>query len=135
MDRNNIPFFQFSISVANSLCFIQDWNIKSSGLQIDLQHSLKMQLLNMSWPWALLGPRFWINVVILVKVTVGIGFFCFFAKIEGKFTGVIYYRRLFSKKAAKKFCLFFKSVTYFFQWKSWGIQLIVLLFNNDSNID
>ena len=66
--------FAFFHSVGNSPCFIQDWNIKSSGLQIDYLHSFNMWLLSMSWPWTLLGSRFWNNVAIswLVKVIVKI---------------------------------------------------------------
>ena len=111
-ERTTLAFFH---SVGNFPCFIQDWNIKSSGLQIDLQHSFNMRMLNMSWPWALSRSRFRINVVIssLVNVTVEIDLPVFFLNIGGNFTGVIYYRTLFSKKAVKQFCLLFK-ISYVF---------------------
>ena len=48
-----------------------------------------------------------------MKVTVEIDLFVFFPNFGGEFTGVIYYRRLFSKKAVKQFCLLFK-ISYVF---------------------
>ena len=113
MDRNNIiGLLPFGIK----LCFIQDWNIKWSSFQIDFPHSFNMRILNMSWPWALLGSSFWINIAVssLVNVTVEIDLSVFFFQnIGGKFTGVIYDRTLFSKKAVKQFCLLFK-ISYLF---------------------
>ena len=44
-----------------------------------------------------------------MNVTVEIDFSVFFPNIGGKFNGVIYHRTLFSKKAVKQFCLFFKN--------------------------
>ena len=137
MDRNNICFFPFSSSVGNSPCFIQDWNIKSKGLQIDLLHSFNIQMLNMPWPWALLGPRFWINVAILslVKVTVDIDFSGFLQRMKGSSLELFIIEHCLAKKQLNSCAFFLKSVTYLFQWKRGGIQLIVLLFNNDFNID
>ena len=92
----------FFHSVGNSPCFIQDWNIKSSGFQIDLPHTL--------------GSRFWINVAMSSLVNVAFEIDCWnwhFQNIGENFTGVIYYRTLFSKKAVKQFCLLFK-ISYVF---------------------
>ena len=137
MDRNNICFFPFSSSVGNSPCFIQDWNIKSKGLQMDLPHSFNKQMLNMSWPWALLGPRFWIIVAIssLVKVTVEIGFFVLLQRMKGSLLKLFIIEHCLAKKQLNSSAFFLKSVTYLFQWMRGGIRLIVLLFNDDFNIE
>ena len=122
-------------SVGNPPCFIQDWNIKSSGLQIDLQHSFYM--LNMSWSWALLGSRFWINVAIssLVNLTVEIDLSVFFQILDGSSLKLFIMEHCLAKKQLNNSAFFLKSVTYLFWWKRGGMQGILLLFNNDFNID
>ena len=101
----------FFHSVVNSPCFIQDWSIKSSGLEIDLLHSFNMQMLNMPWPWALLGSRFWINVVIssLVKVVVEMDLSVFLQILKESSLEVFILEKdsYFSKKTVKQFCLLF----------------------------
>ena len=105
----------FFHSVGNSPCFIQDWNIKSSGLQIDLPHSFNIRMLNMSWPWALLGSRFWINVAIssLVKVTVEIDLSVFSQILEGSSLELFIAEHCLAKKQLNDSALFLKSVTFY----------------------
>ena len=127
MDRSNIGFFH---SVRNSPCFIQDWSIKSSGLQ-------NMQMLNMSWPLTLLRSRFWINIAISspVNVTVEIDLSVFFQILEGSLLELFIIQHCLAKKQLDNSAFFLKSVTYLFWWKRGGMQGILLLFNNDFNID
>ena len=126
----------FFPSVGNSPCFIQNWSIKSSGLQIDLPHSFNMRMLNMPWPWALLGSRFWIHVAIssLVNVTVEIDLSTFFQILEGSSLESFIIENCLAKKQLNNSAFFLKSVTYLFWWKRGGIQGIFLLFNTISTL-
>ena len=128
MDRNNIGFFFHS--VRNSPCFIQDWNIKSSGLQIDLPHRFNMRMLNMLWSWALLGSRFWFNVAIssLVKVAVEIDLSAFLQILEGSLLELLIIEHCLAKKQGNSSAFFLKSVMYLFWWKRGGIQWIFFVF-------
>ena len=96
-----------------------------------------MQMLNMSWPWALLGSRFWINVAIssLVKVTVEIDLSVFSQILEGSSLELFIVEHCLAKKAVKRFCLVFKISYVLFWWRRGGMQWFFLLFNNDFNID
>ena len=114
-------------------------NVKSSGLQIDLLHSFNVRMLNMWWPWAVLGSRFWINVAIssLVKVTVEIDLsdFFFFQILEGSSLELFIIEDCLAKKQLNNFAFSLKSVKYLFWWKRGGMQGTFLLFNNYFNID
>ena len=134
MDRNNICFFPFSRKLS---VFFTTLKYKSSGLQIDLSHSFDMRVLNMSWPWNLLGSRFWINVAIssLVKATVEINSSIFLQRLKGSSLELFIMEHCLAKKQLKNSVFFLKSVTYLFCWKRGGIHGIFLLFNNDFNID
>ena len=104
----------FFHSVRNSPCFIQDWYIKSSGLQIDLPHSFNMWMLNLSWPWTLLGSRFWINVVVssLVNVTGEIDLSVFFQILEGSSLELFIIKHCLAKKQLNNSAFFLKSVIF-----------------------
>ena len=129
--------FAFFHSVGNSPCFIQDCNINQAVLHMDLPHSFNMRLHNMSWPWALLGSMFWINVAIssIVKVTVEIDLSVFLQRLKGSSLELFIMEHCLAKKQLNNSVFFLKPVTYLFWWKRGGIQRIFLLFNNDFNID
>ena len=99
--------------------------------------SFNMRMLNMSWPWALLGSSFLINVAIssLVKVTVEIDLSVFLQILEGSSLELFIIEHCLAKKQLNNSAFFLKSVTYLFWWKRGGIQGILLLFKNNFNID
>ena len=57
------------------------------------------------------------NTVPLMSLSSLVKVVCFLAKIEEKFTRVIYYGTLFSKKAVKQFCFLFKICSVFIPTK------------------
>ena len=75
-----------------------------------------MQMLIMSWPWALLGSRFSINVAIssLVNVAVEIDVSVFFLKIlKGSSLELFIIEHCLAQKTVKQFCLLVK-INYVF---------------------
>ena len=93
--------------------FIQDWKIKSSSLQIDLQHSFNMWML-LSWPWALLGSRFFINVAISskAKAIAETDLSIFLRKFKGSSLELSILEHCWAKNKLNNSAFFFKSVTY-----------------------
>ena len=73
-----------------------------------------MRMLNISWPWALLGSRFWINVAIssLVNVTVEIDLSVFFQILEGSSLELFIIEHCLAKNQLNNSAFFLKSVTY-----------------------
>ena len=116
---------------------MQDWKVKSSGLQIDLPHSSNMQMLIISRPWALLGSRFLINVAILSqeKVIAEIDFSVFLKKFRGSSLELSILEHCSAKNKLNNSAFFLKSVTYLLCWSNGGIQGIFLLFKNVFNND
>ena len=110
--------------IGKSPCFIQDWNIKSSGLQIDLPYSFYIRMRNMLWPWALLGSRFWINVSIssLVNATVEIDLCVFSEILDGSSLELFIIEHCLAKKQLNNSAFFLKSVTHLFWWKRGDMQ-------------
>ena len=60
--------FAFFNSLGKFPFLKQDWKISSSSLQIGLPHFFNMQMLIISWPWALLGSRLWIIVAMPLQL-------------------------------------------------------------------
>ena len=121
MDRINIWFYY---SVGNFPCFIQDWKIKSSGLQIDLPHSFNKRMLIISWPWALLGSRLLINVAISPqeKLISEIDLSVFLRRFKGSSLELSVLEHCLAKNKLNNSAFFFKSVTYLLSWGKVGIQ-------------
>ena len=81
-----------------------------------MPHSFNMRMLNMLWPWALLGSKFWINVAILslVNVIVEIDLSVFLQRLEGSSLELFIMEHFLAKKQLNNSVFFLKSVTYLF---------------------
>ena len=111
--------FAFFHSLGNTLFLIQDLNFIWRGLIIDSPLILTMLMLFISWPWALLGLKFWTFFKILFLLTLTDEaefsfFFFFFWKRQKNFTRIISYDALISEEGFEKFSFF----TYLFRQNS-----------------
>ena len=96
--EENFPFFRQSLKIIDS------------GLHIELIHNFIIQILNISWPWALIGSKLLIiaEITSVEKLTVSSDSFVSFARLLGK--TLLLFNRVywFAKKSIKKFSFLVK---------------------------
>ena len=123
---DNILLFPFSRKLS---VFYTILKYKSSCLQVDLPHGFNMWMLNMSWPWAVLGLRFWITSESncwnrLLSV--------FLQRFKGSSLELFIREHCLAERQLNNSAFFLKSARYLFWWNKGGIRWIFLLFNNVS---
>ena len=114
------PFFQ---SFGNVLVSKHRLKIIFRGLQIELLQSFSILMLIWSWPWALLGSKFWINFSISSseKVTDDKRLCVKYSSLLGSSLLLFIREHWSAKKELKSSAFFLKSITNSFLWYSGGM--------------
>ena len=124
------PFIQ---SFGNVLVSKHRLKIIFRGLQIELLQSFSILILIWSWPWALLGSKFWINFSISSseKVTDDKRLCVKYSSFLGSSLLLFIKEHWSAKNELKRSAFFLKSITNSFLWYSGGMIGIFLIIQED----
>ena len=106
-----LPLFH---SKGNVLVLKHSSKILHNGLQIDLPQMFIIQIIKLSWPWALFGSSFWITFMVSSSEKsndrcLSVKYWTFTRSVHAI---AIYQSALICKVRVEKFCFLFKISSY-----------------------
>ena len=101
--------------MGNFLLSIPDWNISAKRFRIDLPQIFNKQILIISWPWVLFGPRLFMILAMpsLVKEIIGRQLFVFLRWSVGSLVVLLTIVHSLEKKLLNISVFLLKSVIWF----------------------